>query len=68
MTTTLSKRTASYMEWVTCRIPMFSRRLRSLTVEIRRIATGTGKSEVGSSMIKNRGRIARAPAMATLCF
>ena len=32
-----------------------------LTVEIRRIATGTGSSEVGSSRIKNRGRIARAP-------
>ena len=47
---------------------MPSRRFRSFTVEIRRKAAGTGSSEVGSSSMRNPGRIARAPAIATRCF
>src|SRR5215210_5307556 len=53
ITTTRSKRVASYMEWVMCKTPISPSRFSSLTVEIRRIATGTGRSEVGSSRIRN---------------
>src|SRR5918998_906372 len=49
MTTTRSKRAASYIEWVTCRTPMPSRRLSSRTVATSRVATGTGRNEGGSS-------------------
>jgi hypothetical protein len=68
MTTTRSKRAASDIEWVTCKTPIPSRRFSSLTVEIRRFAVGAGRSEVGSSSMRNRGRMAREPAIATRCF